>query len=84
MIGLAYAVYNKYQDWQSSKIQPVEVQRIVEEPQVQQNFSCDGRQHCSQMGSYEEALYFLKIVRIPKWMVTAMVFHVKANLDIAK
>ena len=60
MIGLAYAVYNKYQDWQSSKIQPVEVQRIVEEPQVQQNFSCDGRQHCSQMGSYEEALYFLK------------------------
>ena len=60
MIGLAYAVYNKYHDWQSSRIQPVEVQRIVEEPQVQQNFSCDGRQHCSQMGSYEEALYFLR------------------------
>ena len=24
------------------------------------SFRCDGRQHCSQMGSYEEAKYFLK------------------------
>ncbi|MFV5491862.1 cold shock domain-containing protein [Acinetobacter sp. ASP199] len=60
ILGLAYAVYNKYQDWQSSKAPTVEVQRIVEEPHVQQNFSCDGRQHCSQMGSYEEALYFVQ------------------------
>lgn len=60
IIGLAYAVYNKYQDWQSSRIQPIEVQHMVEESQVQQNFSCDGRQHCSQMSSYEEALYFVQ------------------------
>ncbi len=60
MIGLAYVVYNKYQAWQSNRIQSVEVQHMVKEPQVQQNFSCDGRQHCSQMGSYEEALFFLR------------------------
>lgn len=24
------------------------------------NFSCDGRQHCSQMRSYEEAVFFLR------------------------
>ena len=30
------------------------------EPVPAQNFSCDGRQHCSQMRSYEEALYFLR------------------------
>ena len=23
-------------------------------------YSCDGRQHCSQMGSYDEALFFLR------------------------
>lgn len=27
---------------------------------VNQSFSCDGRQHCSQMHSYEEAVYFLR------------------------
>ena len=61
IIGLAYAVYNKYQDWQNSRVQPVvEVQPIAEETQIQQNFSCDGRQHCLQMNSYEEALYFVR------------------------
>jgi hypothetical protein len=25
-----------------------------------QNYQCDGRQHCSQMGSYEEAKYFIE------------------------
>ena len=24
------------------------------------NFQCDGRQHCSQMNSYEEAKYFIE------------------------
>ena len=27
---------------------------------TQSNFKCDGRQHCSQMRSYEEAEYFLR------------------------
>ena len=26
----------------------------------QTQFSCDGRTHCSQMNSYEEALFFLR------------------------
>ena len=26
--------------------------------QVRNNYKCDGRQHCSQMLSYEEAVYF--------------------------
>ena len=29
---------------------------IVSEPKL--NFKCDGRQHCSEMTSYEEAEYF--------------------------
>ena len=32
---------------------PEEVDVYVEQ------FECDGREHCSQMGSYEEAKYFL-------------------------
>lgn len=60
IMGLAYAVFNKYQDWQNSKAQTGEVQRIVEEPLAQQNFSCDGREHCSQMSSYEEAVFFIR------------------------
>ena len=28
--------------------------------QVSAQFKCDGRQHCSQMGSYEEAVFFLR------------------------
>lgn len=26
----------------------------------QSRYQCDGRQHCSQMGSYDEALFFLR------------------------
>ena len=29
---------------------------------------CDGRQHCSQMTSCEEATWFCKIAPIPRWM----------------
>ncbi len=29
------------------------------ETNIEQNFTCDGREHCSQMNSYEEAKYFL-------------------------
>jgi len=28
--------------------------------QPSSNFTCDGRQHCSQMTSYEEALFFIR------------------------
>ena len=33
-------------------------QRQVTKPKP--SFSCDGRQHCSQMSSYEEAVYFIR------------------------
>lgn len=29
-------------------------------PAAASNFSCDGRQHCSQMRSYDEAVFFLR------------------------
>ena len=40
--------------------QPAVQRQIVQPDQasVRQNFSCDGRQHCSQMRSYEEAVFF--------------------------
>ena len=27
---------------------------------IPKNYQCDGRQHCSQMGTYEEAKYFIE------------------------
>lgn len=44
---------------------PIEHQAVVERPILQalpaserKIFSCDGREHCSQMRSYEEAVFF--------------------------
>lgn len=43
---------------------PLERQSVVERPTLQvrpvvrKDFRCDGRQHCSQMTSYEEAVFF--------------------------
>ena len=49
-------------------------------PSVSQ-FKCDGREHCSQMSSYEEALFLFVTAQILKWMATAMVFHVKVSFN---
>jgi hypothetical protein len=43
-------------------------------------YQCDGRTHCSQMTSYDEAVFLLKIAPIHKWMVIMMVDHVNGNL----
>ena len=32
---------------------------FIEQNTYEEKFTCDGREHCSQMGSYEEAKYFL-------------------------
>lgn len=47
------------------KIQPIERQALVERTPIQtqplsarKEFACDGREHCSQMRSYEEAVFF--------------------------
>ena len=37
----------------------IEYEKTTSSNNNQNNFQCDGRQHCSQMGSYEEAKYFL-------------------------
>jgi hypothetical protein len=43
---------------------PLERQAVVERPTLQvrppipKDFRCDGREHCSQMRSYEEAVFF--------------------------
>lgn len=60
ILGLGYAVYGKYLAWKNSNspemIEPERVVQKVPEPQ----FTCDGREHCSQMGSYEEAVFFIR------------------------
>ena len=42
-----------------------------------QSFTCDGRQHCSQMRSRAEAEYFIQHCPVLKWMVTVMEFLVR-------
>ena len=42
------------------KEQRISIQKPVRIPSSVQPFKCDGRVYCSQMRSYEEALYFLR------------------------
>lgn len=61
MVCLAYAVYHKYQVWKNNQPEQIRpVQKIIAEPLPENNFKCDGREHCSQMSSYEEALFFIR------------------------
>lgn len=58
VIVFGVAGYQKFSTEQVPKnIMP---QKVMSQPQEQpkQQFSCDGRQHCSQMRSYEEAVFF--------------------------
>ena len=64
-IGLIYTAYGKYQRYQLANQD--ETTNLISTPdQVSSTapsspqFSCDGREHCSQMRSYEEAVYFIK------------------------
>ena len=63
MAGLAYMVYGKYQRWQLAQ-QPVvtPVQTVVTKS-IDSNpngYHCDGRIHCGQMNSREEARWFVR------------------------
>ena len=40
--------------------QPIEIDESISSNNNPNNFQCDGRQHCSQMNSYEEAKYFIE------------------------
>ncbi|TCB75920.1 cold shock domain-containing protein [Acinetobacter sp. ANC 4177] len=59
---LAYFVYGKYQRYQLSQQSPADVQPVAQVP-VNSNpngYRCDGRIHCSQMNSREEARWFVR------------------------
>ncbi|RYY78347.1 MAG: cold-shock protein [Moraxellaceae bacterium] len=65
VIGIVYTAYGKYQRYQLPNQD--ETTNLISAPnQVSSTapsslqFSCDGREHCGQMRSYEEAVYFIK------------------------
>lgn len=64
VIAIIYTVYGKYQHYQlaNQEVTPSYTytpSQVVSTPPSTIQFSCDGRQHCSQMHSYEEAVYFI-------------------------
>ncbi|WP_174874954.1 cold shock domain-containing protein [Vogesella oryzae] len=60
--GLGYFGYQRYQAHATIAAADAILSQQTSplEPASQHQFSCDGRQHCSQMRSKEEALYFLQ------------------------
>lgn len=73
VIGIIYTIWGKYQRYQLAQQEPTLVtpsklsqpetsslststQAVAAQPS---QFTCDGRQHCSQMHSYEEAVFFI-------------------------
>ena len=62
VIGIIYTAYGKYQRYQlaNQEMTPSYTStQVVSTPSSTTQFSCDGRQHCTQMRSYEEAVYFI-------------------------
>lgn len=61
IVGLIYMLYGKYQRVQLEN-QPAESIQQIAEPihSNPNNYRCDGRVHCSQMNSREEARWFVK------------------------
>jgi excalibur calcium-binding domain-containing protein len=66
---LGWYGYNKYQAQVRAEPPPQSESRLVEqptrltvqgEPPLRTTFRCDGRTHCSQMRSCDEATYFLR------------------------
>jgi hypothetical protein len=41
-----------------ASVKETTIAKVITKPKV--NYRCDGRQHCSQMKSYEEAKYFIQ------------------------
>ena len=54
--------FKKPASFTESNVKPIS--RPIVKPKT--HFKCDGRQHCSQMRSYEEAKYFLRNCPNPK------------------
>ena len=62
MIGILYTAYGKYQRYQLANQEAApsyNPAQVVSTSSSTPQFSCDGRQHCTQMRSYEEAVYFI-------------------------
>jgi hypothetical protein len=50
-----------WQAYTKNQAQPLVVEEVQEDPPViSRSYTCDGRLHCSQMTSCEEATFFLK------------------------
>ena len=59
IIAVSWSYYAKSGGAINPTASPIEYEKPTSSNNIQNNFKCDGRQHCSQMGSYEEAKYFL-------------------------
>lgn len=63
IVVIVFAVYSKiinqkpYPD--SSKSEIAEVTEIAEPPKLAEQFQCQGKTYCSEMSSYDEALFYL-------------------------
>lgn len=61
IVGLIYMLYGKYQRVQLANQPVATIQQIAEPTNLNpNNYRCDGRVHCSQMNSREEARWFVR------------------------
>ena len=59
-VVLAWLVYSRVNGPSDAPIAKPLRAGFITEPPLESQFSCDGRIHCSQMTSCEEATYFLR------------------------
>ncbi len=60
---IAYAVwgyYTKNNENTNITSSSIKSSKSISNSDNQPSFQCDGREHCSQMGSYEEAKFFIE------------------------
>jgi len=57
---IAWSYYTKNGNTINSSPASFKSDNSVTFSEEKNNFRCDGRQHCSQMGSYEEAKFFIE------------------------
>ena len=53
-VFVAWGYYNKNGSTMNNIPASFESNNSITDTKAQKNYQCDGRQHCSQMGSYEE------------------------------
>jgi len=60
IVAVSWSYYAKSGGALNSSSAPFENNESTSSINIPNNFQCDGRQHCSQMNSYEEAKYFIE------------------------